>query len=61
MAKEPNQRELIVGLLKKVGHEAGCLQNTIQTFSELRNLCKEVSTDLKSRLDKVDKRVSLSF
>lgn len=60
--KEPNQRELIVGLLKeKSAMKQDVYKNTIQTFSELRNLCKEVSSDLKSELDKVDRRVSLNF
>jgi hypothetical protein len=60
--KEPNQRELIVGLLKeKSAMKQDVYKNTIQTFSDLRNLCKEVSSDLKSELDKVDKRVSLNF
>ena len=36
-------------------------RNTIQTFNMLREVCKEVSNDLKSELDKVDKRVTLSF
>lgn len=60
--KEPNQRDLIVGLLKeKSAMKQDVYKNTIQTFSDLRNICKEVSSDLKSELDKVDRRVSLNF
>lgn len=63
MAKnETNQREQIVSLLKeKSAMKQDVYKNTIQTFGMLRELCKEVSSDLKSELDKVDKRVSLSF
>lgn len=60
--KEINQREQIVNLLKdKSAMKQDVYRNTIQTFSNLREICKEVSHDLKSELDKVDKRVSLNF
>lgn len=60
--KTPDQRELIVSLLKeKSTMKQDVFKNTIQTFGMLREICKEVSSDLKSELDKVDKRVSLSF
>ena len=60
--KETDKREMIVDLLKdKSIMKQDVYKNTIQTFGMMRELCKEVSADLKSELEKVDKRVSLSF
>lgn len=60
--KETDKREMIIGLLKdKSIMKQDVYKNTIQTFGTIRELCKEVSADLKSELAKVDKRVSLSF
>lgn len=57
-----NQRQQIITLLKeKSVMKQDVFRNTIQTFNMLREVCKEVSNDLKSELDKVDKRVTLSF
>lgn len=63
MAKKDNtQRELIVNLLKdKSTMKQDVFKNTIQTFGMVREICKEVSHDLKSEIDKTDKRVSLNF
>jgi hypothetical protein len=60
--KEVDKREFIIGLLKdKSAMKQDVYKNTIQTFAMLRDLGKEVSSDLKAELEKVDKRVSLSF
>ena len=60
--KEKDQRELIVNLLKdKSAMKQDVFKNTIQTFSMIREICKEVSHDLKLEIDKADKRVSLNF
>jgi len=63
MAKKgTDKREMIIDLLKdKSIMKQDVYKNTIQTFSLLRELCKEVSSDLKSEVEKVDKRVSLNF
>lgn len=63
MAKKgPDQREMIIDLLKdKSAMKQDVYKNTVQTFDMLRELCKEVSNDLRSELEKVDKRVSLNF
>ena len=60
--KEINQREQIVSILKnKSSMKQDVYKNTIQTFGFLRDTCKDVSHDLKSELDKFDRRVSLNF
>ncbi|HWY09867.1 MAG TPA: hypothetical protein VN026_01010 [Bacteroidia bacterium] len=63
MAKQgKDQRELIVNLLKdKSTMKQDVYKNTIQTFGMVREICKEVSQDLKTEIDKTDKRVSLNF
>jgi len=60
--KEINKRDLIIGLLReKSAMKQYVYKNTIHTFGLIRTLCKDVSHDLKSELDKIDKRVSLNF
>ena len=64
MAKkeQPDQREAIIDLLKdKSIMKQDVYRNTVQTFSMLRDVCKEVTSDIKSELENVDKRVSLNF
>lgn len=56
------QREQIIGLLKeKSVMKQDVFRNTIQLFGMLREVCKEVVHDLKSEVEKVDKRVTLNF
>jgi len=60
--KEVDKREFIIDLLKtKSAMKQDVYKNTIQTFGMLRDLSKEISSDLKSELEKVDKRVSLNY
>jgi hypothetical protein len=63
MAKKgSDQREMIIDLLKdKSIMKQDVYKNTVQTFGMLREICKEVTSDLKDELDKIDKRVSLNF
>jgi len=63
MADQSNmQRQQILKLLKeKSVMKQDVFRNTIQTFGMLRDVCKEVSNDLKSELEQVDKRVTINF
>lgn len=56
------QRQQIISLLKeKSVMKQDVFKNTIQTFNLLREVCKEVSSDLRSELESVDRRVTLNF
>jgi hypothetical protein len=60
--KEVDKRDFIIELLKdKSAMKQDVYKNTTQTFGMLRDLSKEIGSDLKSELEKVDKRVSLNF
>lgn len=56
------QRDQIIGLLKeKSVMKQDVFRNTIQLFAMIREVCKEVVNELKSEVEKVDKRVNLNF
>lgn len=56
------QKKQILDLLKeKSVMKQDVYRNTIQLFSMMREVCKEVIHDLKSEVEKVDKRVTLNF
>lgn len=60
--KDQNQRDQIIDLLKdKSVMKQDVYRNTIQAFGMLREISKEICSDLKSEMEKVDKRVSLNF
>lgn len=56
------QRHQIITLLKeKSVMKQDVFKNTINVFGMLREVCKEVSSDLKAEIEKVDRRVTLNF
>lgn len=56
------QRQEIIKLLKeKSVMKQDVYRNTIQTFNMMRDVCKEVSYDLKGEIESIDKRVTLNF
>lgn len=56
------QRQQIITLLKeKSVMKQDVFKNTITVFGMLREVCKEVCSDLKTEMEKVDKRVTLNF
>lgn len=57
-----SQREKILGLLKEKSiMKQDVFRNTISVFDMMRDICKGMSVDLKSEIDKVDKRIGISF
>ncbi len=62
MAKTPDQKQEIVKLLtEKSAMKQDVFKNTTAVFEMMREICHEVANDLKSEVEKVDKRVSLGF
>jgi hypothetical protein len=60
--KTESQKEKILGLLKEKSiMKQDVFRNTITVFDMMRQVCKEITTDLKSEIDKVDKRIGISF
>lgn len=56
------QKKQILDLLKeKSVMKQDVYKNTIQLFAMMRDVCKDVIHDLKSEVEKVDRRVTLSF
>lgn len=56
------QHEQIISLLKqKSSMKQDVFRNTIQAFGLIREVCKEIHTDLKLELERVDKRVTVNF
>lgn len=56
------QRKLIIELLKeKSVMKQDVYRNTIQAFSMMRDVCKDVSRDLKAEIESIDRRVTLNF
>lgn len=57
-----NQRQQIVKLLKeKSGMKQDVFKNTTVVFEMMRQICREVSSDLKSEVESTDKRVTINF
>lgn len=56
------QRQQIIDLLKeKSVMKQDVFRNTINAFGMMREVCREINSDLKSEVEKIDKRVSLNF
>lgn len=56
------QHQQIIQLLKeKAVMKQDVFRNTIQAFGMMRDVCKEVSNDLKSDIEKIDRRVTINF
>jgi len=63
MAKSSDtQREQILTLLKeKSTMKQDVFRNTTKVFEMMGEVCREVISDLKSELDKIDKRITVNF
>ncbi len=56
------QRTQIIKLLKeKSAMKQDVFKNTMSVFDMMREICKTVSVDLKTEVEKVDKRVTVNF
>jgi hypothetical protein len=57
-----SQKEKILKLLKEKSiMKQDVFRNTITVFDMMRQVCKDMTADLKSEIDKVDKRIGISF
>jgi hypothetical protein len=63
MSKESElQRQKILHLLKEKSiMKQDVFRNTTTVFDMMRGVCKDAAIDLKSEIDKVDKRISITF
>ena len=62
MAKAPDQKNEIIKLLtEKSAMKQDVYKNTTAVFDMMRDVCNDVANELKTEVEKVDKRVSLGF